>query len=106
MDDIIKWYRVPVDKEKLKLLSQRSDLMGFKQSLLHLFLWVITGTVSYYFFKLEFWGEFIISLLLHGIIGSHFLHAHHELSHGTVFKTKYLNILFYYCRIFFDIQRQ
>ena len=94
MDDIIKWYRVSVDIDKLKLLSERSDLLGFKQSLLHLFLWVITGTVSYYFFKIEFWIEFIISLLLHGIIGSHFLHAHHELSHGTVFKTKYLNILF------------
>jgi len=94
MDEIIKWYRVPVDKEILKKLSRRSDLMGFKQSLLHLVLWAITGTASYYFFKLEFWGVFIISLLLHGIIGSHFLHAHHELSHGTVFKTKYLNTLF------------
>ena len=94
MNDTIKWYRVPLDKEKLKLLSQRSDLMGFKQSLSHLILWAITGTTSYYFFKIAFWEGFVISLLLHGLIGSHFLHAHHELSHGTVFKTKYLNLLF------------
>ena len=94
MDEIIKWHRVSIDKEKLKLLSQRSDFMGFKQSLLHLVLWITTGTLSYYLFKIEFWAGFVISLLLHGIVGSHFLHAHHELCHGTVFKTKYLNVLF------------
>ena len=44
MDEIIKWHRVSIDKEKLKLLSQRSDILGFKQSLLHLFLWITTGT--------------------------------------------------------------
>ena len=94
MDEIIKWHRVSIDKEKLKLLSQRSDILGFKQSLLHLVLWITTGTLSYYLFKIEFWIGFVISLLLHGIVGSHFLHAHHELCHGTVFKTKYLNVLF------------
>ena len=93
MDEIIKWHRVSIDKEKLKLLSQRSDILGFKQSLLHLFLWITTGTSSYYLFKIEFWVGFVISLLLHGIVGSHFLHAHHELCQGTVFKTKYLNVL-------------
>ena len=38
MDEIIRWHRVSIDKEKLKFLSERSDIMGFKQSLLHLFL--------------------------------------------------------------------
>ena len=74
MDDIIKWHRVSIDKEKIKLLSQRSDFMGFKQSLLHLVLWLTTGTLSYYLFKIELWAGFVISLLLHGIVGSHFLH--------------------------------
>ena len=46
MDEIIKWHRVSIDKEKLKLLSQRSDILGFKQSLLHLFLWIITRRVE------------------------------------------------------------
>ncbi len=94
MDEIIKWHRVSIDKEKLNLLSQRLDIMGFKQSLFHLFLWITTGTTSYYLFKIEYWSGFVISLLLHGIVGSHFLHTHHELCHGTVFKTKYLNVLF------------
>ena len=43
MDEIIKWYRVSLDKENLKLVSQRSEFMGFKQSLLHLILWITTG---------------------------------------------------------------
>ncbi len=32
--------------------------------------------------------------MYHGIVGSHFSNAHHELSHGTVFQTKLLNNLF------------
>ena len=94
MDKRINWYRVVVDKEKLKLLSQRSDLKGYYQSLLHLGLWTITGSVSFYFFKTEFFEGFFFTLSLHGLVGSHFSHAQHELCHGTVFKTTHLNTFF------------
>jgi len=94
MDKRINWYRVVVDKEKLKLLSQRSDLKGYYQSLLHLGLWTITGSVSFYFFKTEFLEGFFFTLSLHGLVGSHFSHAQHELCHGTVFKTTHLNTFF------------
>ena len=94
MNKRINWYRIPIDKDKLKLLSQRSDRKGYYQSITHIGLWTITGLLSFYFFKKEFWEGFIITLSLHGLVGSHFSHAHHELCHGTVFKTKYLNTLF------------
>ena len=89
-----KWYRIPIDPKKLRELSKRSDLKGFYQALVHLGLWGLTGLLSYYFFSKELWVGFMVSLFLHGSIGSHFSHAHHELCHGTVFRTKSLNLFF------------
>ena len=39
----ISWYRVPVDREDLKSLYQRSDLRGMVQVLGHLGLVLLTG---------------------------------------------------------------
>ena len=90
----IKWYRVPIANSELKELSKRSNIKGAFQSLIHLTIWIFTGLLTFYFFKNENWYLFVISLLTHGLVGSHFSNAHHELSHGTVFKNKSLNKLF------------
>ncbi len=93
-DKVYKWNRISIEKEQLKKFSERSDSKGLLQSILHLFIWLVTGTISYLFFKIDNLPGFFLFLSIHGIVGSHFLHAHHELSHGTVFKTKYLNEIF------------
>jgi len=55
----------------------------------------ITGAASWYFFNHGIWIGFALSLFAHGTIYSFVAGlATHELAHGTVFKTKWLNSLF------------
>ncbi len=91
----ISWYRCPVERSRLRELTRRSDLQGAFQTLGHLLLVVITGAATYTFFNQGIWVGFALALFVHGTIYS-FLpgNATHELAHGTVFKTKWLNELF------------
>jgi fatty acid desaturase len=91
----ISWYRSSVEPAKLKELTRRSDLRGAFQTLGHIVLLVITGAAAWYFFENRIWVGFALSLFAHGTIYS-FLSglATHELAHGTVFKTKWLNSMF------------
>ena len=68
---------------------------GWFQTLGHVLLVAITGAATWYFFDQRIWVGFAIALFAHGTMYS-FLGglATHELSHGTVFKTKWLNSLF------------
>ena len=90
----ISWYRVPVAKEKLRELTQRSNWKGFLQTVPYLLLLVLTGTASYYaFYHLPLWLFFII-LYVHGAFFAFNLNAFHELVHGTMFKSRALNFVF------------
>jgi len=93
----VKWYRSPIDPQKLRELSKRSDLQGWFQAGGHLALFAGTGTLVYYFWLRESWIGFVLALFAHGTVAS-FLSgtAPHELGHGTVFRTKWLNKLFLY----------
>jgi fatty acid desaturase len=91
----ISWYRCPIERAKLKELTGRSDLQGAFQAVGHLALVAITGVLSYTFFNRGIWVGFALALFAHGTIYSFFAgNATHELAHGTVFKTKWLNGLF------------
>ena len=91
----VKWYRSPIEREKLRHLMQRSDLRGAFQAVGHLALWTGTGLLSYYLFKQQLWVGFAVTLFLHGTVGSFFKGMPvHELGHGTVFRTMGLNRLF------------
>ena len=90
----IKWYRCPIDPNILRELSKPSDLQGFKMALGHLGLWLFTGSLSFYFLIEQFWLGFLLTIFLHGTVGTFFSAPHHELCHGTVFKTKRLNEIF------------
>jgi fatty acid desaturase len=91
----IPWYRSPVEPARLKELTRRSDLRGTFQALGHLVLLAITAAATWYFFGHRIWAGFTVALFAHGTIYS-FLSglATHELAHGTVFKTKWLNSFF------------
>lgn len=72
-----------------------SDAKGLLQTFGHLALLALTGYLTHFFFVTGSWVAFALALQLHGIIFS-FVPGlvTHELSHGTVFRTKWLNGLF------------
>ena len=96
----IKWYRIPVEKEKLTELNRRSDLHGFLQCGSLLLLGTLTGSGCYAACQTGNWLWILPAFFVHGTLISFFgpPAAIHELSHGTPFKTKFLNELFF--RIF------
>jgi fatty acid desaturase len=90
----IRWYRCPVDKKILRDLMQPSDARGLVQALGHLGLWLVTGGLCFAFFLQQAWIAFAVALFVHGTVAAFFTAPHHELCHGTVFKSKRLNWVF------------
>jgi len=96
MNDRIKWYRTPVERETLKELNQRSDLRGFLQAVPALLLCTLTGYNCYAAYQSGMWFWILGAFFLHGTVMSFNgpAAATHELSHGTPFKTKFWNEFF------------
>ena len=93
----VNWYRSKFEPEKLRELSRRSDLQGWFQAGGHLALFLVTGALTYFFWSQGNWIGFFIALFAHGTVGSFFSGtAPHELGHGSVFRTKWLNKVFLY----------
>ena len=60
-------------------------------------MFALTGSLVYLFWSEASWPLFFIALFAHGTVGSFFVGvAPHELGHGTVFRTKWLNKAFMY----------
>ena len=96
-DLIINWYRSPIDKKVLRELMQKSDRKGMFQAGGHLTIFAGTGLLSYTFFVQEWWIACILAVFAHGTVGTFFSGlATHELCHGTVFRTRWLNQMFLY----------
>ena len=92
----VRWYRCPIEPARLRDLTRRSDMQGFIQTLGHILLLSITGLCTWLFFDRGMWVGFALALFVHGTIDSFLASGTHELSHGTVFKTKWLNTFFLY----------
>ena len=90
----VVWNRSPIEPAQLRELVRRSDLHGWYQAGGHLALFATTGLLTYYFFDQGMWFGFVFSLFAHGTVGSFAGNAAHELGHGTVFRTKWLNRFF------------
>eukprot|EP01052_Picozoa_sp_SAG31_P031877 SAG31_NODE_3429_length_4284_cov_7.544086_3_plen_137_part_00 len=90
----VKWYRCPMPKGALTQLSKRSDAQGLVQAGGHLTLWIATGTAVWYLWRNQQFLAAAIAMFFHGTLGSCFGYAVHELGHGTVFATKWLNSFF------------
>ena len=90
----VSWYRCPVPDNKLRELSRPSNIQGWVQSLGHLAMGGCTGVITYSFFLQQNWIGFVVALFIHGAFWSFMGSANHELGHGTVFKTKWLNRAF------------
>lgn len=93
----VNWYRSKLEPAKLREFSKRSDARGWLQAGGHLALFVLTGGLTFLFWWQGNWPAFFITLFAHGTIGSFFAGtAPHELGHGSVFRTKWLNKVFLY----------
>jgi fatty acid desaturase len=91
----VRWYRSPVDPARLRELMRRSDLQGALQTFGHLGLFAVAGAAAAYFFTQGRWLPFALALWCQGTVGTFFRGlATHELGHGTVFRTKWLNAFF------------
>jgi fatty acid desaturase len=90
----VSWYRCPIEPAVLKDHTSRSNLQGFLQAIGHLAIIALAAFFTCYFFGRGIWVGFAISLFVFGTVYSFTNHACHELSHGTVFRTKWLNGFF------------
>lgn len=83
--------------ERFRELSRRDDLKGWLQAGGHLGLFCLTGSLVYLAWAQDLWFLFLCALFAHGTIASFFKGTSvHELGHGTVFKTRWLNDFFLY----------
>ncbi|MBT3272260.1 MAG: hypothetical protein HN368_03825 [Spirochaetales bacterium] len=93
-DFSVKWYRTKLEPQVLRSLTTKSNLKGLAQSAGHIFLYLATGTLSFWLWYQQIWVGFAALLLIHGAITKFMWAATHELLHGTVFRTKWLNKVF------------
>jgi fatty acid desaturase len=90
----VQWYRTPLDKKTMAALNARSDWKGFAQSLGHLGLLALTGSLAIYGVGRWPWWAILAILFIHGTAFAFMINAVHELVHRTVFKTRALNDFF------------
>jgi fatty acid desaturase len=90
----VAWYRTPLDKKDFKSLHEKSDLLGWLQSLGYLGLLILTGGTALYAAGRWPIGVVLLLFLAHGTLCAFLINAVHELGHGTVFRTKFLNAFF------------
>lgn len=88
----INWVKVRISPEDLRRFTQRSNFKGLCQSLGFLLLLSATGGLSYYAFLGRHWVLLLVALYFHGTFYSRFGDALHELSHNTVFASRFLNV--------------
>lgn len=88
-----KWYASPVPKEKMRELLERRDGPAIRDTLLWFALLIIFGTWGYLL-----WGSWwaIIPFSIYGVLYASVSDSRwHESSHGTAFKTDWMNNALY-----------
>ncbi len=90
----VMWYRTPLSRQTLANLNTKSDTRGLLQTLGHLGLLVMTGSVAFYAVGRWPWWTTALMVFLHGTVASFAINAVHELVHKSVFETQWLNGLF------------
>ena len=93
----VQWYRSAMRPERFRELSKSNDFHGWVQAGGHFGLFILTGATVYLTWAAAYWPAFFQALFAHGTIGTFFRGtAAHELGHGSVFWTKWLNKFFLY----------
>ena len=89
----LKWKRPSIDRELFRQCTRSSDAQGWFHCLGVLAILAASGSISYYFFLQQQWLWMALALYVHGGLVA-FNPQTHEFSHGTVFKTAWLNHIF------------
>jgi fatty acid desaturase len=90
-----EWFSCTVPRKDLKRLIKRSDAVALRHIGLWLGLLLAAGVTAFLT-----WGTWwcVAAFATYGVLYSAADHRHHELSHGTPFKTRWLNdALFHLC---------
>ena len=90
----VAWYRTPLDAQVRMQLHERSDFWGSLQTFGYLGTLLLTGGLAFYSTARWPWWVTVLLTFLHGMCFAFQINAVHELGHGTVFKTRWLNHLF------------
>lgn len=90
----IDWFRPPLARDVLLALSRRSDLRGAAQTVGFLGVLALTGSLAWYSLAHLPWYAVAGLLFLHGTCWAFLSNGFHELSHGSVFSTPWLNRAF------------
>jgi fatty acid desaturase len=88
------WYRSPLDKEALRRLARRSDAKGLLQVLGFMMLTALTAAASVYAWAHLPLALFFLILFIHGTVSVFYSNGFHELTHGTMFRSRALNAVF------------
>lgn len=95
------WYSCPLDRRKLKELIKRADQPALAYFGLWLALLACSGIVAFYA-----WGSWwaVPAFFVYGVLYAAADHRHHELSHGTPFKTRWINDAFFHLCAFMTLR--
>jgi len=87
------WYQAPIPRKRLKELMQRRDGPAIRDTLIWFAAFLVTGSLAWYFWP-SLWS--IPFFLAYGVLyGSSSDSRWHECSHGTAFKTPWMNDAIY-----------
>ena len=96
--DLLRRQREIIDRKTLKPFTKRRDLPGL------LYFFGLLGFIAFsgYLIHLSSWSNWVLwpAMLLHGIMLSHLFAPLHETSHGTAFRTRWINeAVLWFCGI-------
>ena len=94
----ITWYRTKLPPEAVKSLHAKSDMRGGIQTFGYLAILLASAGLAVFSFHHWPWWVTAACVFLYGMVAAFLINAVHELGHGTVFKTRWLNTLF--CHVF------
>ena len=96
-----EWFSCTVGRKELKRLIARSDAPGLRLIGFWLVLVGVSGVAA-----VLAWGTLwsVPAFAVYGVLYSAADHRHHELSHGTVFRTRWLNELFFHLCAFMTLR--
>ena len=94
------WFAATVDRKALKTLMRRSDRESLRHFLTWLGLLVLSGATAFLT-----WGTLwcVPAFAVYGVLYAAADHSAHELSHGTPFKTRWLNETLYHLAAFMTL---
>ena len=91
---VIDWYRTAIPSPEFKALHKKSDFKGWLQTGGYLAALAATGLTAFYSFSHWPWWVTTTLVFLHGMVSAFLINGVHELGHGTVFQTRWLNRFF------------